>query len=128
MSYDPHALHQILVKIREQMRCPQCSATVDVGFPSVKLAGDDFVLLQVQCLHCQAFIVLHVTVTGAVAEKIRNDLTKNASSNLHVDEAELETLRTALGESGGSFEKLFALDASTQKNTTHTSSDAELSS
>jgi hypothetical protein len=112
MNYDPHALHQILEKIREQMRCPQCSRPVDIGFPSVKIAGDDFLLLQLKCDQCQAFILLHVSLSGTMHEELLSqDLgLSNASSTLKIEEGELDALRKALEESDGSFEKLFSDD------------------
>ncbi len=112
MQFNPHSLHQILVRIREQMRCPQCGTRVHVDFPSVKLVGNDFVLLQLKCETCSAFIVLHVNVAernkGEVPAEVNEAIgAKNASSMLMLDESEMKTLRGALEKSGGSFEKLF---------------------
>jgi hypothetical protein len=112
MEFDPHAIHEILTRIQEQMRCPQCSKKVSVDFPSLKLAGDDFMLLQLKCDSCQAFIVLHVSLSGAVQEQYqsKDHGIKNVSSTLKLDEGELTMLKKALEQSGGSFEKLFADD------------------
>lgn len=108
MEFDPHALHQILIKIQDQMRCPQCAKAVPVDIASVKLAGDDFMLLQLKCENCQAFIVLHVSLTGAVKQfSEEKDGISNVSSTLELDEEELATLNAALEKSGGSFGKLF---------------------
>jgi len=106
MEYNPHSLHQILTRIREQMRCPQCGTQVSVDFPSIKLAGDDFILLQLRCESCNAFIVLHVNLNDG-RNIIEHDGQRNVSSSLHLDEAEMRTLRSALAESDGSFERLF---------------------
>ncbi len=108
MDFNPHSLHQILTRIREQMRCPQCGTRIPVDFPSIKLAGDDFMLLQMRCDACSAIIVLHVNVTeGKVSTVPEQKGTLNVSSTLTLDEKELDTLRQALKESGGSFETLF---------------------
>lgn len=110
MDYNPHSLHQILTRIREQMRCPQCGTRVAVDFPSIKLAGEDFVLLQLKCESCNAFIVLHVNLTDGKSSAVphnESDGKRNISSTLHLDEQEMNTLRSALQTSGGSFEKLF---------------------
>ena len=108
MDYNPHSLHQILIRIREQMRCPQCGTRVEVDFPSIKLAGDDFLLLQLKCESCNALIVLHVNLTEnkPVATPNHPGLA-NASSSLSLDQDQMKTLRNALKASGGSFEKLF---------------------
>jgi len=110
MDFNPHSLHQILTRIRDQMRCPQCGTRIDVDFPSIKLAGDHFMLLQLKCLSCSAFIVLHVNL----AEQAGSNLTEeqnallNASSTLSLSEDEMKTLRSALTQCDGSFEKLFS--------------------
>ncbi len=109
MDVNPHTLNTILTRIREQMRCPQCGTAITVDFPSIKLAGDDFLVLQLKCDGCNAFIVLHVNIAEA-ARKITEEqalLTKNASSNLLLDEEEMKMLCKALDDSGGSFKKLF---------------------
>ena len=112
MELNPHSLHQILTRIREQMRCPQCGTNISVDFPSVKLTGDDFMLLQLKCESCTAFIVLHVNLTeqnkkdGAAIDPKQALL--NASSTLSLSEDEMATLHTALKKYDGSFEKLFS--------------------
>ncbi len=108
MDYNPHSLHQILIRIREQMRCPQCGTRVAVDFPSIKLAGDDFMLLQLKCESCNAFIVLHVNLTeNKSAVPHGHPGIANASSSLSLDQDQMNTLRNALKSSDGSFEKLF---------------------
>ncbi len=107
MDYNPHSLHQILTRIREQMRCPQCGTRVLVDFPAIKIASDDFILLQLKCESCNAFIILHVNITEARQAAGEHDGKRNASSTMHLDEKEMAMLRSALVESGGSFETLF---------------------
>ncbi len=108
MDFNPHSLHQILTRIREQMRCPQCGTRICVDVPSVKMAGDDFMLLQLKCDSCAAFIVLHVNLSEQTKEEVdpRSALL-NASSTLSLSEDEMGTLRSALQSCGGSFDKLF---------------------
>lgn len=110
MDHNPHSLNQILIRIREQMRCPQCGTRVAVEFPSIKLAGDTFLLLQLKCGSCNAFIVLHVNLTDPAQGDLPHDYhqaLKNSSSSLTLDKDEMKTLRSALQKSDGSFEKLF---------------------
>lgn len=67
-------------------------------------------LLQLKCESCTAFIVLHVNLAQeGDAEEIADGKSAllNASSTLSLSEDEMKTLRTALRDSGGSFEKLF---------------------
>ncbi|OGJ62105.1 hypothetical protein A3J34_00355 [Candidatus Peribacteria bacterium RIFCSPLOWO2_02_FULL_51_10] len=109
MEFNPHSLNQILTRIRDQMRCPQCGTRVAVDFPSIKLAGDDFMLLQLQCLSCSAFIVLHVnlSIPDHAASRPERDELLNASSTLSLSEKEMSTLRSGLQTCAGSFEQLF---------------------
>lgn len=111
MQFDPHTLHQIIQRISQQMRCPQCGEKVPVGFASVRLTGDDFLLLQLKCEACSAFIVLHAALQGASLPQNENgtDKSMNASSTLCLKEDELEILRAALHAAGGSFQKLFEM-------------------
>ncbi len=109
MELDPHTLQQIIRRIEQQMRCPQCGKRIPVDFTSVRMAGDDFMLLQLKCETCEAFIVLHASLQGA--EKLgitsKDDETVNASSALNLKEKEVEMLREALKQSNGSFENVF---------------------
>jgi len=110
MDFNPHSLHQILTRIREQMRCPQCGTRVPVDFPAIKLAGDSFMLLQLKCESCTAFIVLHVNLAEqAQAQELTDEQSAllNASSTLTLSEDEMKTLRSALGAYDGSFQNLF---------------------
>lgn len=109
MEFDPHSLHQIIQRIRQQMRCPQCGEKVAVDFPSLRLTGEDFALLQLKCDCCDAYIVLHASLQGLKAAASKDDQKRilNASSTLCEKDGELEVLRTALSSAGGSFEQLF---------------------
>jgi hypothetical protein len=110
MEFDPHTLHQILQRIKQQMRCPQCGERVPVEFASVRLTGDDFVLLQLKCETCEAYIVLHASLQGikpAVAAVTEGAHGVNASSTLCLTEGEVEHLRGAIESAGGSFASLF---------------------
>ena len=111
MEFDPHSLNQIIQRIQQQMRCPQCGEKIPVDFASVRLTGDDFVLLQLKCAVCDAYIVLHASLQGvkgaAQTAKDEKDSGLNASSSLCLKDTEVESLRSAIQGSEGSFEKLF---------------------
>lgn len=109
MECSPHTLNQILTRIRDQMRCPQCGTHIDVDFPSIKMAGDSFMLLQLKCESCTAFIILHVNLADQGEESAGSEAAKlmNASSSLSLSKDEMNTLRAALGKYEGSFEKMF---------------------
>ena len=111
MHIDPHTLSQIIQRIYQQMRCPQCGKRVPIDFASVRIVGDDFLILQLKCDTCDAFIVLHASLQGAAelpkSQSQHNDPAINASSALTLSEHEIETLRSALDQAGGSFEKIF---------------------
>ncbi len=109
MELDPHSLQQIIQRIYQQMRCPQCGKRVPVDFASVRIAADDFMLLQLRCDTCDAYIVLHASLQGTEVLQPRTgeEQMVNASSALHLKEEEVKVLRHALDGCGGSFEKLF---------------------
>lgn len=110
MEFDPHSLHQIIQRIQQQMRCPQCGEKVPVDFSSVRLTGDDFVLMQLRCDQCDAYIVLHASLQslkGIKLQKDDKDRIVNASSALCEKDTEIEVLRAALQQSGGSFGDMF---------------------
>ncbi len=108
MELDPHTLEQIIRRIEQQMRCPQCGKKVPVDFASVRVAGDNFLILQLKCETCDAYIVLHATLQGtAVDAKHPEQQMANASSSLHLKDDEIAQLKKGLEQSGGSFEKLF---------------------
>ncbi len=111
MEFDPHTLHQIMQRIQQQMRCPQCGEKIPVDFASVRLTGDDFVLLQLKCEVCDAYIVLHASLqgmkNGQATLKDEKEAGLNASSSLCLKDTDVETLRNAISGSGGSFESMF---------------------
>ncbi len=112
MEFDPHSLHHILQRIKQQMRCPQCGERVPVDFASVRLSGDDFILLQLKCEACDAYIVLHASlqngkVTAAATSSQEGVVGMNASSSICLKDGEVDVLRGAIEGAGGSFEKLF---------------------
>lgn len=111
MEFDPHTLHVILQKIEQQMRCPQCGKKVAVDFASLKMAAKDFVILQLKCNQCNAYIVLHASLKGAVEIEDKADASLNVSSTLALKDDEIEVLRSALEKNGGSFEALFKADS-----------------
>ncbi len=110
MEFDPHTLHLILQKIEQQMRCPQCGKKVSIDFASLKMAAKDFVILQLKCNQCNAYIVLHASLKGTAAEAENEtaDANLNASSTLTLKDDEIEVLRDALEKSGGSLSGLFS--------------------
>jgi hypothetical protein len=110
MEFDPHSLHQIIQRIQQQMRCPQCGDKVPADFANVRLTGDDFVLLQLRCDQCDAYIVLHASLQGLKSMQIKKDDVRrltNASSTLCEKDSELEVLRELLSKSGGTFSDIF---------------------
>jgi hypothetical protein len=110
MEFDPHTLHQIVQRIQQQMRCPQCGEKVPVDFTSVRLTGDDYVLMQLKCDICDAYIVLHASLAGVKGVKLeKEDKEKimNASSSLCLREDEVQLLHDALEKAAGSFEQMF---------------------
>lgn len=111
MELDPHILQQIITRIEQQMRCPQCGKRVPVDFSAVRIAGDGFLILQLKCQTCDAFIVLHAALQGQLpgVTPDAKDQTVNASSALHLKDDEVAVLRKALDHCDGSFEKLFKM-------------------
>lgn len=110
MEFDPHTIHQIIQRIQQQMRCPQCGEKVPVEFASLRLTGDDFMLMQLKCDMCDAYIVLHASLQGIKEpkpESAQTDSVMNASSSLTLRESEVEVLRAALSKSNGSLAELF---------------------
>ncbi len=109
MDFDPHTLQQIIQRIYQQMRCPQCGKRVPVDFTSVRMAADDFMLLQLKCETCDAYIVLHASLQGTenMNAGAKEGSMVNESSTLSMKEEEVAMLRDALSASGGSFQELF---------------------
>jgi hypothetical protein len=110
MEIDPHTLQQILQRIYQQMRCPQCGKRVPVDFSSVRVMADNAMILQLKCDTCNAYIVLHASLQGVehlTATPYDEDDTANASTSLELNSEELAMLQEGLSQSGGSFEDLF---------------------
>jgi len=113
MEFDPHTIHSILQRIRQQMRCPQCGDKVPVEMASVRITGDDFLIMQLKCEACDAYIVLHASLQGIKnlstpgAEK---DALKNASSAINEKEDEVQHIQHALERASGSFDHLFGAE------------------
>ena len=110
MEIDPHTLQQILRRIEQQMRCPQCGKKVPVDFTAVRVVSDNAMLLQLRCDACNAFIVLHASLQGVeriMPEYEEGQTTVNASSTLKMSDKEVSMLNTALEQCDGSFSKLF---------------------
>lgn len=110
MEINPHVLHQIVSRIQEQVRCPQCGTPIPISLAAVKMAVDDFMLLQLKCGSCSTFIVLNVNMHSEAVRQLQDDVTtmKNVSSTISLSEDEMSALRAALEKSEGSFETLFA--------------------
>jgi len=107
VDLDPHTLQQILEKVRQQLRCPQCGKKVPIKFSSLKFVGDRFVVFQIKCDTCDAFIMLHATVAGMSVPETGPDGAKNLSSSLNLDPKEMVVLRKAISQSDGSFSAIF---------------------
>lgn len=110
MELDPHTLQQILLRIRNQMRCPQCGKQVPVDFGAVRVVSENAMLLQLKCDTCNAYIVLHASLQGIEklgAPHIEADARQNVSSSLKLSDHEVKMLHEALDQSDGSFEQLF---------------------
>jgi len=107
MEIDPHTLQQILQRIYQQMRCPQCGSRVPVDFSAVRVVANDAMLLQLKCDGCGAFIVLHASLNGLEGIESEESPTVNISSKLNLAEEEVAQLEQSLADCDGSFEKLF---------------------
>ena len=110
MDYDPHTIHTIIQRIEQQLRCPQCSRKVPVDWQAIRLAGDDFVLLQLKCDSCDAYIVLHASCPGVREGESQQDAKLrmlNASSLLTRSDTEITKIRESLMKADGSFERMF---------------------
>ena len=126
MDIDPHTIQQLLEKIRSHLRCPQCTRKVTMPFESLKVMGQQFAVFQLACEACTAHIFLHATlrlgtaVVTAVPRSLRPlDVARNSGQagqtgqapstalSVTLDPQELEALRQALRDAGGSFSMLF---------------------
>ena len=110
MDLDPHTLQQILQRICQQMRCPQCGKKVPIDINSVRVVADSAMLLQLKCDKCNAYIVLQASlqgVDGLGAPPYDEATTKNISSTLDIGTDDLKKINSALSAAGGSFDSLF---------------------
>ena len=77
---------------------------------SIRVTGEDFLLLQLKCEMCQTYIVLHASLQGVehvgVKEPAEHQFL-NVSSKCFVAESEKEAMEKAIEDAGGSFEKMF---------------------
>lgn len=118
MELDPHTVQQILRKIYQQMRCPQCGGKVPVDISNVRVVSDGSMLLQLFCESCDSHIVLQASLQGVDtfgAPPYEEDETRNASASFDVDETEVKLVRKTLS-SGQSFSELFG-DSEAEKDT-----------
>lgn len=109
MELDPHTVQQILQKIYQQMRCPQCGSKVPVDLRNIRLVSDGSMLLQLKCDGCDSHIVLQASLQGLDkfgAPPYEVDETRNASTSLEDHKQDLVQIRQVLG-SGKSFSELF---------------------
>ena len=107
------------MKVREQLKCPQCRKRVEVDMDSLKVLGDDFAVLQLQCSTCDAYVMLYATIAtkgeaageitlGVDPEAIPEELgTENVSTKLMTDADEITKLRSSLQAAKGSFTEIF---------------------
>ena len=113
MELDPHTLHQILDKIHNQMRCPQCGNKVPVDLSNVQVMADTGLLMHLFCDRCNAHIVLQASLSGIEnisAPPYEDDTTRNASSTLTDDhKTDVNQIRDMLAQ-GVSFEDMFKVD------------------
>lgn len=120
MEFDPHTIHHILQRIRQQMRCPQCGEKVPVEMGSVRITGDDFLIMQLKCDACDAYVVLHASLQGiksVASPAAEKDSLKNASSAIRGDDLEIQQLERALENAAGSFQTLFEGKKSNDRST-----------
>lgn len=111
MDIDPHTLQEILSKVREQLRCPQCRKPMDaLSLGSLKVVGGGFAVLQGQCSACSAHVMLHAAVAQAPREIAVDpaQVGKNASSRLSIESDDLRAIGTSLQKADGSFAKIFS--------------------
>ena len=112
MEIDPHTLQQILQRIHQQMRCPQCGKRVPVDFSSVQVVASEALLLQIKCETCNAYIVLHASLQGGeqlksdIEPKDFTDFTANVSSSFEESQKDVARVREALEKADGSFKEL----------------------
>ena len=110
MEMDPHTLQQILEKIYQQMRCPQCGKKVPIDFNAIKVVSEEVMLLQLKCEACNAYIVLQASTQGIEqlsAPPYKENEFANASTGLETSKEDLAQINAALKKIDGSFEEYF---------------------
>lgn len=118
MEIDPHTVQQILTKVRDQLRCPQCRKRVEADLESLKVLGDSFAVLQLKCCTCDAFIMLHATLSAQNSEMVSitsenkeiisdTECSQNASTKLIMNSEDLQSLQKSLEDANGSFSEMF---------------------
>ncbi len=110
MEMDPHTLQQILEKIYQQMRCPQCGKKVPIDFNAIKVVSEEAMLLQLKCEACNAYIVLQASTHGIEqlsAPPYKENEFANASTGLETSKEDLKQINAALEKIDGSFEEYF---------------------
>ena len=115
MEMDPHTLQQILQRIYQQMRCPQCGKKVPIDFDSIQVVAESAMLLQLKCEGCNAYVVLQASLNGIEqmsAPPYEENATANASSGLAMSKSDLQLIREGLEKSNGSFKEMFEAEES----------------
>ena len=110
MEMDPHTLQQIIEKIEQQMRCPQCGKKVPIDFESVKVVAEEAMLLQLKCEGCNAYVVLQASLNGVEqisAPPYDENEMANASTGIQEDKGDVVQVRSALKDIDGSFKQFF---------------------
>jgi hypothetical protein len=111
MEIDPHTIQQILTKVREQLKCPQCKKRVDVTMESLKVVGDDFSVMQLKCEVCDAHIMLYANMASGTLSfnppYADQKIGQNASSSMTMHDVDLEKIKDSIKKSDGSFMNLF---------------------
>ena len=109
MDLDPHTVQQILQKIYQQMRCPQCGSKVPVDLSDIRLVADGSMLLQLKCDSCESHVVLQAALNGLDkfgAPPYEQDETRNASTGFETNGDDLTQIRERLSEGKG-FKEMF---------------------
>ena len=114
MEMDPHTLQQILDRIQQQVRCPQCGKEVPADFQSVKVVSESAMLLQLKCENCNAYVVLQASLRGVEqisAPPYEEDECANASTGMSSHKDDVVQIKSALQKSGGKFSTMFKEEA-----------------
>ncbi|MBT3835395.1 hypothetical protein HOF56_04085 [Candidatus Peribacteria bacterium] len=111
MEIDPHTIQQILTKVREQLKCPQCRKKVDVTMESLKVVGDGFSVMQLKCEVCDAHIMLYANMASGTLSFSPpyedHKVGQNASSSMAIHDVDVNQIKDSISKSGGSFMNLF---------------------